>query len=102
MQSIRTKSRPSLRIRNSEPVEPVQMNILYQSNIYSKKVCWTHFDDELRVQESQQVKNQESNISTFIACLIFPSSSLEMTSNILKEDIKGNRLKKQMKYRKDV
>ena len=43
-----------------EPVEPVQMNI-YQVSIYS----WLHFDDELKVQEMQQMKDQQSFISVF-------------------------------------
>ena len=42
-----------------EPVQPVQMNI-YQSNIYRKDLTWLNFDDEQRVQERQQVKNQQS------------------------------------------
>ena len=49
-----------------EPVQPVQMNI-YQSNIYRKDLTWLNFDDEQRVQERQQVKNQQSCISVFVA-----------------------------------
>ena len=48
-----------------EPVEPVQMNI-YQSNTYRKDLSWPHFDDEPRVQEKQQVKDQQSCISVFV------------------------------------
>ena len=49
-----------------EPVEPVQMNI-NQSNTYRKDLSWLHFDDEPRVQERQQVKDQQSCISVFVA-----------------------------------
>ena len=52
-----------------EPVEPVLKNI-YQSNTYRKD-----FDDEPRVQEKQQVKDQQSCISVFVACLTIPGSN---------------------------
>ena len=48
-----------------EPGEPVQMNI-YKSNIYTGDLSWLHLDDEPRVQERQQVKGQQSCISTFV------------------------------------
>ena len=57
-----------------EPAEPVQMNI-YQSNTYRKDVSWPHFDDEPRVQERQQMKDQQSYISIFAAYLTIPSGS---------------------------
>ena len=41
-----------------EPVEPLQINI-YQSNTYRKDLSWLQFNDEQRVQERQQVKNQQ-------------------------------------------
>ena len=44
-----------------EPVEPVLKNI-YQSNTYREDLSWPHFDDEARVQEKQQVKDQQSCI----------------------------------------
>ena len=44
-----------------EPVEPVLKNI-YQSNTYRKELSWLHFGDEPRVQEKQQVKDQQSCI----------------------------------------
>ena len=59
-----------------EPVEPVQMNI-YQSNTYKKDLSWLHFDDEQRVQERQQVKDQQSCISVSVAYRAIPSSNLE-------------------------
>ena len=40
-----------------EPVEPVQMNT-FQSNTYRKDLSWLHFDNEPRVQERQEVKDQ--------------------------------------------
>ena len=57
-----------------EPVEPVLKNI-YQSNTYRKDLSWPHFDDEPRVQENQQVKDQQSCISAFVACLTIESNS---------------------------
>ena len=48
--------------RNQEPVEPVQMKRL-------------RFDDEPKVQERQQVKDQQSYISVFVARLTFPCSN---------------------------
>ena len=72
MQSIRITSR--LEKKEVEPVEPVLKNI-YQSNTYRKDLSWPHFDDEPRVQEKQQVKDQQSCISVFVACLTNPSSN---------------------------
>ena len=57
-----------------EPVQSVQMNI-YQSNNYRKDLSWFHFDDELRVQEKKQVKDQQSLISVFVTYLTIPSSN---------------------------
>ena len=48
------------------PVCPLQMNIC-QSNTHKKNLSWLHFDDEPRVQERQQVKDQQSCISVFAA-----------------------------------
>ena len=50
------------------PVEQVLKNI-YQSNTYRKDLSWPHFDDEPRVQEKQQAKDQHSCIFGFVACL---------------------------------
>ena len=62
--------------KDEEPVEPVQMNIYqYQSNIYRKDLNWLHIDNEPRVQDSQQVKDQQSSISGFVAYLTIPSSN---------------------------
>ena len=57
-----------------ETVEPVQINI-YQSNTYRKDLSWLHFDDEPRIQETHQVKEQQSYITVSVAYLMFPSSS---------------------------
>ena len=46
------------------PAEPVQVNI-YQSNSYGEDLSWLHFDDELKVQERQQEKDQQFCISVF-------------------------------------
>ena len=64
----------SLEKKEVEPVEPVQMNI-YQSNTYSKDLSWLHFDDVPRVQEKQQVKDQQSYISVSVAYPAIPSSN---------------------------
>ena len=71
MLSIRITSTPPSRKRKVEPVEPVLKNI-YQSNTYRKYLSWPHFDDEPRVQEKQQVKDQQSCISVFVSCLTNP------------------------------
>ena len=63
-----------------EPGEPVQMDI-YQNNIYREDLSWLHFDDEPRVQERvqgrQQRKDQQSYISVFVAYQTIPSSNQE-------------------------
>ena len=51
-----------------ELIEPVQMNIP-QSNTYRNDISWLHFNDERRVQERQQVKDQQSCISVFTPVL---------------------------------
>ena len=63
-----------------EPVEPVLKNI-YQNNTYRKDLSWPHFDNEPRVQEKQQVKDQRSCISVFGACLTNPSMSFWKLAN---------------------
>ena len=40
-----------------EPIEPVLKNV-HQSNTYRKDLSWPHFDNEPKVQEKQQVKDQ--------------------------------------------
>ena len=56
------------------PVEPVLKNI-YQSNTYRKDLRWPHFNDEPRVQEKQQVKEQQFDISVFLAYLTAPGGN---------------------------
>ena len=50
-----------------EPVEPGRMNIFSKVIPYRKDLSWLHFDSEPRVQEKQQVKDQQSYISVFVA-----------------------------------
>ena len=69
-----------------EPVQPVLMNI-YQSNTYRKDLSWPHFDDEPRVQEKQQVKDQQSCISVFVARFHF-MDLLETESKFRRENQK--------------
>ena len=57
-----------------EPVQPGQMNI-YQSNTNRKDLRWLYFDDEPRVQEKQQVKDQQSCIPFFITYIKIPRSN---------------------------
>ena len=64
----------SLENKEVEPVEPVQTSI-YQSNTYRKDLSWLHFNDELRVQERQQMKDQQSCISVFVVYPTIPSSN---------------------------
>ena len=49
-----------------ETVEPVLKNI-YQSNTYRKYLIWPHFNIVPRVQEKQQVKDQQSHIFLQVA-----------------------------------
>ena len=67
-----SNKKTSLKNKEVELAESVQMNI-YQSNTLN----WLHFGNELRVQEMQQVKDQQSYTSGFVAYLTIPSSCLE-------------------------
>ena len=58
----------SLENKEVEPVEPFHMKI-YQINTYRKDLGWLHFEDEPKVQERQQVKDQQSFISIFVVYL---------------------------------
>ena len=83
MQSIKNYKQTSHKNKEVEPVEPVQINI-YKSNTYRKDLSWLYIDNEPRVQERQQVKDQQSSISVFVAYPRIPSSnqdnSLDMTT----------------------
>ena len=48
-----------------------------KSNTYRKDFSWLHFDDEPRVQERQQVKDQQFCIFIFVAYPAIPSSNWE-------------------------
>ena len=68
MQSINNEQ-TSLKKKEVEPAEPVLKNI-YQSNTYRKDLSWSHFDDEPRVQEKQQVKHQQSYIFVLVVQIL--------------------------------
>ena len=57
-----------------EPVQPVLKNI-YLRNTYRKDLSWSDFDNEPRVQEKQQVKEQQFCIFVFVVCLTIPSGN---------------------------
>ena len=57
------------------------MNI-YHSNTYRKDLSWLHFDTELRVQEMQQVKDQQSCIFIFVAYPTISISNLELQPDV--------------------
>ena len=56
-ESYQNNDLTSFEKKEVEPVEPVLKNI-YQSNIYRNDLSWPHFNNEKRVQEKQQVKEQ--------------------------------------------
>ena len=64
----------SLENKEVELAEPVQMNIC-QTNTYGKDLSWLYFDDEPRVQQRQQLMDQQTYISSFVAYLTVPSRS---------------------------
>ena len=57
-----------------EPIQWFQINT-YQSNNYRKDLGWLNFDNEPKVQERHQVKDQQSCISVFVAYPRIPSSN---------------------------
>ena len=57
-----------------EPVQPDHMKIC-QSNAYRKDLNWLSFKNRQRVQEWQQVKDQQSHIFVSSVYLSYPSSS---------------------------
>ena len=60
----------SLKNKEVKPVKPIQNNI-YQSNAYRKELSLLHFDDEPRVEEKHQLKDQQSYIYVFLVYLTF-------------------------------
>ena len=66
----------SIENKEVEPVEPVQINI-YQSNTSREDLRWLHFVDQPRDKKRQQVKDQQSCISVFVAYPTIPSSNQE-------------------------
>ena len=69
----------SLENKDMKPVEQVQMNV-NKSNTYRKDLTWLHLDNDPRVQEGQQVKEQQPCISVFVAYLTFSRSSQDYQS----------------------
>ena len=57
-----------------EPVQLVKKDIC-QSNTCVKDLSWLHFDDEPKVQERHQVKDQEYYSRVSVADLSYTSSS---------------------------
>ena len=54
------------------------INIFFNwDSTYRKDSSWLHFNDKSRVQERQQVKDQQSCISVFVAYPTIPSSNQE-------------------------
>ena len=45
-----------------------------EPNTYRKDLSWLHFHNEPRAQERQQVKDQDTNMSIFVAYLTIPSN----------------------------
>ena len=57
MQSIRIMSRPAIRIRKRNQLS--QLRLKFTNVIPTKKdLNWLHFDNEARLQEKQQMKDQ--------------------------------------------
>ena len=52
--------------------QPVQMKI-HQCTTYRKVLSWLHFNNEPWVQNKQQMKDQQSYVSVFVAYLTIPS-----------------------------
>ena len=69
-----------------ESVEPIQINI-YQSYAYRKDLSWLHFDNEPRVQERQQLKDQQSHISVLSSLSNISKKQLEARLQIFLEAI---------------
>ena len=74
MKPIRITSRPLLRIWKWNQLSQFRWHL---PNTYRKDLSWLHFDNEPRVWQSLQVKDQQSHIFIFIAYLTIPSSNYE-------------------------
>ena len=64
--SVQRKSHENKKVK---PVRPVLLKNIYQSNTYSKEAGWLHLQDEPRLQQRQQVKDQQSYITGSIVNL---------------------------------
>ena len=83
MQSITIMSRAS------SVLEPVLKNI-YQSNTYRKDLSRPHFNDELRVQEKQHMKDQQSCTSPDVTTVFHTwtyGSFIEIQSNLRRKQL---------------
>ena len=72
IQSIRITSRPPSRRRKWKQLSQFRCTSTKVIPIDRKDFCWLHLNNEPRVQERQQVKDQQSCISAFVAYLIIP------------------------------
>ena len=70
MQSIKITSRPTSRKRRWNQLSQFRRT---STRVIPIEKTWSHFDDEPRVQEKQLVKDQQSCILVFVACLAIPS-----------------------------
>ena len=71
------KIKRSIRITNRPPLSQFRSPSTKVIPIERLLLSWLYFDDELRVQEKQQVKDQQSCISIFVAYPTIPSSNQE-------------------------
>ena len=73
MLSIIITSRPPSRIKKWNQLIHFRWRSTKIIYTYRKGLSWLHFDDEPRVKERLQVKDQQSCISVFVADLTIPS-----------------------------
>ena len=69
-----SNEKTSLKNKEVEPGEPIQMNI-YQCNTNRKDLSWLHFVTEPNFQERQQSKGQQFCTFVFATYLTVPSSN---------------------------
>ena len=48
---------------------------IYERNTYRKDLSWLHFNDDPKLQERQQAKDQQTFIFVFVAYPTIPSSN---------------------------
>ena len=69
-----SNEKTSLKNKEVEPGEPIQMNI-YQCNTNRKDLSWLHFVTEPNFQERQQSKGRQFCTFVFATYLTVPSSN---------------------------